>query len=80
MYGVNLEFVKNEVLNLPGGKRNSIKIRLIADFIKLGDELFDKIIPPTFVWYQDQPPYTWLKYQGMETGDPSPNIIAYLKS
>ena len=79
MYGVNLKFVKKEILNLPGGRRNSVKVRLIADFVKVGEAVFDKIIPPTFIWFQDQSPYAWLKYQGMETGYPSPYIIAYLK-
>ena len=77
LYKVNLRFEKNEKLNFPSGPTTALKLRLIPDFGVLSN-ILDKLVPPTYLWYENQPPYHWLKYQGLETGLHSPHIAAYL--
>ncbi len=71
---MNVKYVRPEKLSLAIGQRSAMKIRLIADFGIL-DEAFDRIVPPSFIWYEDRPPFDWLQYQGLETGLQSPDII-----
>lgn len=75
LYKVNLKFVRPEKLTLPLGEKDTWKFRLIADFGIL-DDVFDRMIPPTFIWYEGHAPFAWLQYQGMETGLHSPDIIS----
>lgn len=64
-----------EELDLEIGKINAIKIQLRGD-MGIVDDLLDKFVPQTFVWYSKNPPYIFLKYQGLETGFPSDHVTA----
>lgn len=66
MYKVNMKFVTKENLKIGDKKIPAVKVRLIADMGIL-DDVFDRFVPPTFVWFAADPPHHWLKYQGMET-------------
>jgi len=76
IYKTNVKVIGPEVLDLPIGKINTIKLRLIPDLGNL--EVMGSIIPPTFVWYTEKEPYDWLKYEGLETGILSAHIITYI--
>lgn len=89
LYNVDIKLIQTEKLTLPRGTppggglaaqaatKTALKIRLLPNFGIL-DAVLDNLVPPTFLWYEDHPPYNWLKYQGLETGLHSPNISAYL--
>jgi hypothetical protein len=75
LYRVNMKYIKEEELRLPSGARQAIKFRLVADMGFL-DDMLDRFVSPTFIWYDAAPPHHWLKYQGMETGEGSTVIEA----
>jgi len=77
LYRINVKTMKPEVLELNAGKINAIKLRLIPD-MGLLTSISNALIPPTFIWYTAQSPYTWLKYEGLETGLGSAHILAYI--
>lgn len=76
LYRVTIKPMGKEILDLPSGKVEAIKLRLIPN-LGLLTGIIGSLIPPTFVWYIDRPPYKWLQYQGLETGIGSTHIRAY---
>jgi hypothetical protein len=76
IYKTTVKVIGPEVLDLPIGKINTIKLRLIPDLGQF--EGLGPMIPPTFVWYAQQEPHDWLKYEGLETGILSAHIITYI--
>jgi len=73
LYKVNIKFVSEEYLTINNERIPAVRVRLIADMGIL-DDVFDRFVPPTFMWYENRPPYRWLQYQGMETGKDSPYV------
>jgi len=76
LYKTTIKVIGREILELPIGKINAIKLSLILDLGNL--EALGSLIPPTFVWYTEKEPYDWLKYEGLETGLGSEHIITYI--
>ncbi|MFC1621313.1 hypothetical protein ACFL2G_03305 [Candidatus Omnitrophota bacterium] len=76
LYRVTIKPIGKEILDLPSGKVEALKLRLVPN-LGLLTGVIGSLIPPTFVWYIDQPPYKWLQYQGLETGIGSTHIRAY---
>ncbi len=79
LYRITIKVVGSETLKLPFGEIEAIKLRLIPN-LGILTGLSSAIIPPTFIWYTKDPPYTWLQYEGMETGLGSSHIIAYISN
>lgn len=79
LYRVNIKVMESEELELPIGKIKAVKLRLIPDMGPLS-ALAGIFIPPTFVWYAEEPPYHWLQYEGLETGLGSNWIVASISS
>jgi hypothetical protein len=77
LYHVIVKPIGRETLDLPSGKVGSIKLRLVPDMGPLTG-IMGSLIPPTFVWHADKPPYEWLQYEGLETGIGSTLIRSYL--
>ena len=77
LYRVTIKEIGTEILDLPSGKVESIKLRLIPN-LGILTGMIGSLIPPTYVWYIDEPPCEWLQYQGLETGIGSTHIRAYL--
>jgi len=73
LYQVMIKNRGKEVLNLPMGRINAMKIQLMADLGPL-TEIVAQFVPPTFVWYTEHYPYHWLQYEGLESGFGSANI------
>lgn len=76
LYKTTINVTGHEVLELPIGKINTVKLRLVPDLG--GVEGIGSIIPPTFVWHTEKEPYDWLQYEGLETGLGSDHIITYI--
>jgi len=76
LYRVTIKPMGKEILDLPSGKIEALKLRLIPN-LGILTGVIGSLIPPTYVWYIDQPPYKWLQYQGLETGIGSTHIRAY---
>ncbi|MFC1666329.1 hypothetical protein ACFL0P_00465 [Candidatus Omnitrophota bacterium] len=77
LYRITTKVIAHEVLELPAGKINAIKLRLIPNFGVLTG-LTGALIPPTYVWYTEKPPYTWLQYEGLEAGLGTSHIVVYI--
>jgi hypothetical protein len=77
LYKVNIKVMGNETLDLPVGTKKAIKLKLTGD-MGIVDDILDKYVPHTFVWYEDAPPYEWLQYEGLETSMQSANVVAHV--
>lgn len=78
LYRVTIKEIGTEALDLPLGKTECVKLRLVPN-LGILTGVIGSLIPPTFVWYIDEPPYEWLQYQGLETGIGSTHIRAHLE-
>ena len=77
LYKIKVELVKRETLDLPIGNIQCRKLKLITDMGIL-DRILRGLIPPTFAWHSESPPHFWVKYEGLEIGLGSKNIVSYL--
>lgn len=77
LYKVNIKVIGTETLDLPIGTKTAVKLKLTGD-MGIIDDILDKYVPHTYVWYEDIPPYEWLQYEGLETSMQSANVIAYV--
>lgn len=77
LYKVNIRVMGTETLDLPIGTKKAIKLKLTGD-MGIIDDILDKYVPHTYVWYEDAPPYQWLQYEGLETSMQSANVIAFV--
>jgi len=75
LYRITIKDMGVETLELPAGKIRAIKLRLVPE-LGLLTGVAKSLIPPTFIWYAEQAPYEWLRYEGLETGVGSTHIIA----
>ncbi|UCD15235.1 MAG: hypothetical protein JSV34_05825 [Candidatus Omnitrophota bacterium] len=66
-----------EKLSLPLGEIKAVKLKLRSD-ISIIDDVLDRFVPQTFIWYSSTEPYVWLKYEGLETGFPSAYVTTIL--
>lgn len=79
LYDVNIRDRGVETLSLPAGTFKAIKLQLIADLGPL-TEIVAQIIPRTYIWFAEDHPHEWLKYQGMDTGYGTPYVTAVMTS
>jgi len=77
LYNITIKVITTEVLELPTGNIRAIKLRLIPNFGIL-TALTGALIPPTYVWYNEEPPYVLLQYEGLEAGLGTSHIVAYI--
>lgn len=75
VYKVNIVEKAREVLDLPIGRINTVKIQAYASMGPL-TQVMKAILPATYLWYEDQYPYHWVQYQGLDGGPHSENIKA----
>ena len=76
LYNITIKVIGTEVLELSTGKIRAIKLRLIPNFGILTG-LTGALIPPTYAWYSEKPPYVLLQYEGLEAGLGTSHIVAY---
>jgi hypothetical protein len=79
LYKTKIKVIGSEIVQSPFGETRAVKLKLTAD-VGILDDVLDKFVPPTFIWYTEEKPYVWLKYQGFESGALSPYIIANLQT
>ncbi len=77
LYKVNIKVIGTEMLDLPIGTKKAIKLKLTGD-MGIVDDILDKYVPHTYVWYEDAPSFEWLQYEGLETSMQSANVVAYV--
>ncbi len=54
-----------------------MKLKFTAD-MGIVDNVLDRYVLHTYMWFEAAPPYDWLQYEGMETGMHSANVIAFV--
>ena len=77
LYKCNIRVMGYETLHLPIGDKKAVKLKLTGD-MGIIDDILDKYLPHTYVWYEPNPPYNWLQYEGLETSISSANVIISL--
>lgn len=77
LYHVMVKYRGDEVISSAQGEINAIKYQLMADLGAL-TETASRIVPPTYIWYS-KANNDWVKYEGMETGYKTVNIVATKK-
>jgi hypothetical protein len=77
LYKCNIRVMGEEICQLPIGEKAAVKLKLTGD-MGIIDDILDRFVPHTYVWYEPDPPYTWLQYQGLETSVSSTNVIISL--
>ncbi len=65
LFKTKITYFENETLSLPSGNIEAIKLKLTGD-MGIVDDLLDKYVPHTYVWYAQKNPHLWLKYEGLE--------------
>jgi len=74
LYKVQLYYRGKEDIEINGKKVPARKLQLIGDMGPV-TELAAKFLPKTFIWLTPKPPYQWLKYEGLENGPDSANVV-----
>ncbi len=78
MYRVRVKAKEYEVLDLPLGSIDTVKIQAQADFGALTN-VIGALFPPTYLWYENQPPYHWVQYEGLDGGPRAENVRAVVQ-
>jgi hypothetical protein len=71
----NVEFKQKgvEKIKTPEGEIECYKVELVP---KLGLlNMFKVFFPKTYFWFMVKPPHRWVKYQGLENGRDSPEVV-----
>jgi hypothetical protein len=74
LYKVKARWAGAETVSIGGENVDTFKVRITPDLGLLGT-MAGGLFPKTFLWYTQEPPYEWLKYQGLESGKGSARII-----
>lgn len=68
LYDIRVKDLGIVDFKLPSGKVvKAIKIQTIPSFGPLTG-ILAKLVPPTYLWYEAQPPHNFLQYEGLEVG------------
>jgi hypothetical protein len=73
VYDVTLESRGTERLKTPSGDVNCYKIELVPHLGVLN--VFKVFYPKTYFWFNTAAPHSWVRYQGLENGPGSPEIV-----
>jgi len=73
LYAVTLEPRGRERVKTPAGEFECYKVELIARLGLL--DLFQVFVPKTYFWFTVAPPHAWVRYQGLESGLGTPEVI-----
>ncbi|MCM8756675.1 MAG: DUF3108 domain-containing protein, partial [Candidatus Omnitrophica bacterium] len=77
LYKIDIKVIGEETLELPAGKIETIKIRIIPD-LGLLTGVAKAMVPPTYLWFTKKEPYMWVQYEGLECGLGSTHIVNYV--
>ncbi len=73
LYNVEFRQKGRETIKTPGGEVECYKVELVP---KLGAlNVFKVFFPKTYLWFTVDPPHKWVRYQGLENGRDSPEVI-----
>lgn len=76
LYKIHLYYRGTEEIEMDGRMVAARKVQLIGDMGPI-TQLAAKFLPKTFIWFTPKKPYQWLKYEGLESGPDSANIVIY---
>ena len=76
LYAVTLEPRGRERVKTPAGEFECYKVELVARLGLL--DLFQVFVPKTYFWFTVAPPHVWVRYQGLESGLGTPEVIMEL--
>ena len=77
LFHINIKLKGEEELSLPAGKEAAAKLKLVTD-IGFTEKVMDRLFPASYIWYEAQPPYGWLQYEGLETRLGSAEVTSFL--
>lgn len=66
MYKTKIKFIHEEKFKIDSAEKKAIKLKLTGD-IGIIDDILDRYVPHTYIWYEEEKPFDWLQYEGFET-------------
>ncbi|HYR86492.1 MAG TPA: DUF3108 domain-containing protein [Terriglobia bacterium] len=76
LYSVTFELRGKERVKTPAGDFECYKLELVPHLGLLNT--FRYFFPKTFFWYTVAPPHDWVRYEGLENGPGTPQIVMEL--
>jgi hypothetical protein len=73
LYEITLEVDKRETCRTSRGPADCFRVELVPDLGALN--LFKFAFPKTYFWYAAAAPHEWLRYEGLEAGRGTPEIV-----
>jgi hypothetical protein len=73
IYEVSFEVRGKEQIQTASGSVEAFKVELVPHLGVL--DLFRFLYPKTYFWLRVEAPHTWLRYEGLEDGPGSPEIV-----
>jgi Protein of unknown function (DUF3108) len=77
VYSVTFEQRAKERVRTPAGEFEAYKVEMVPHLGVLN--VFRSFAPKTFFWFTVQQPHFWVRYQGLENGPGTPEIVMELK-
>jgi hypothetical protein len=78
LWSLSLENRGREMVHTPAGDFECYKLEMVPRIGML--DVFRKFFPKSHIWFTVAPPHFWVKYEGLENGVGSPNIVMLLKT
>ncbi len=76
LYQVSFEIRGQERVRVPAGEFQCYKVELVPGLGVLN--LFRFAIPKAYFWFTVEPPHYWVRYEGLENGRGTPQVVLEL--
>ena len=76
VYSVTFEVRGKERVRTPAGEFDAYKVEMVPHLGLMS--VFRAFAPKTFFWFAVQPPHFWVRYEGLENGPGTPEIVMEL--
>jgi hypothetical protein len=77
VYSVTFERRGKERVRTPAGDFDAYKVEMVPHLGVLN--VFRSFVPKAFFWFTVQQPHFWVRYQGLENGPGTPEIVMELQ-
>jgi hypothetical protein len=78
LYKTRLDWKGEEHLLFPRGNIPALKVKLTGE-VGVLDNILDRFVPATFIWFRQSPPHDWLQYQGFESNYRSAYVRSFIE-
>ncbi len=78
LYKVRFKRVGKQTLTTAGGPVECYKLRMEVELGLLS--LFRFLVPDTYFWFAADPPHMWVRYEGLENGRGTPQVVRSMTS